>query len=148
MRHWRGLLLACAALAGCTSMQPPPPIVSAAGAPAAIWYSPPADFPGICLTLAPGGELRFTGGFEFFNPGRWSLDNAAGELRIELGGTAPFPAEAAKDQLKRRPGKLLRIDAAHRGLVYGVTPATASIEFGGFVFYRKLACDNVPQQPR
>lgn len=145
MKRYGSVLLACAVLAGCSAMKPQP---GAAGAPSATWYSPPADFPGICLTLAPGGELRFDGGFGFFSPGRWTFDKTAGELRLELGGTAPFPFDAAKDQLKRRPGKLLRIDAAQRGLVYGVTPATESIEFGGFVFYRKLACAPLPQQQR
>lgn len=140
-------MLAGAVLAGCGSM-PAQPVAGAGGAPSATWFSPPADFPGICLTLAPGGELRFSGGFGFFNPGRWSFDGTAGELRLELGGTAPFPAEAAKDQLKRRPGKPLRSDAAQRSLVYSVRPLTETIEFGGFVFYRKLPCDTASRQQR
>lgn len=133
---------ALAALAGCVTV-PASKTAPASVAPAATsttWFSPPGDFPGICMTLASGGQLSFAGGFGFYNPGRWSLDEAGAELRLELGGSAPFPAESAKYQMKHRPGSLLGIDETKRRLSYRLKPETASIELGGFVFYRKLAC--------
>lgn len=132
-------------LAACQTA-PPPVMPAAAGIGAAgigvVWFSPPADFPGICLTLAGSGTLEFAGGFTFYNPGRWTYDAAAAQLRIELGGKQPFPLEQAQQQLKKKAGALVRIDAAKRALVYAVGPATESLTLGGFVFYRKLACDS------
>ncbi|MDC8756162.1 hypothetical protein [Janthinobacterium fluminis] len=113
----------------------------AGGGPAGAWFNPPAEFPGICMTLAPGGELRFAGGFTFYHPSRWSYDSARSELRIELGGTIASPAESANYQLEHHQGNLLRVEAAKRALVYRVTASTESIQLGGFVFYRNLACE-------
>ena len=143
--------LMCAALAGCTSLQQqdsPAPVPAAStplprqdSTPAlGAWFNPPAEFPGICMNFGADGQLEFRGGFVFFNPGRWWYDSAGAELRIELGGTAPFPAELAKNQVRRRPASLLRFDAARRTLVYRLDPGTEALDFGGFSFYRKLAC--------
>lgn len=152
-------VLAAALLAGCAALKPPAASgdAGAQGAGAAAtaaptsalgnWLSPAAAYPAICMTMAAGGELRFSGGFTFYNPSRWVLDGARSELRIELGGTLPFPAESAQYQIKQRPASLARIEPAARALVYHVTPSTESIELGGFVFYRKPSCD-IPQTAR
>lgn len=133
-------VLSAVLLAACQTAQPP--VTPAAAGIGTAWFSPPAEFPGICLTLAGSGALEFAGGFTFYNPGHWTYDAAAAELRIELGGKQPFPLEQAQQQLKKKAGALLRIDAAKRTLVYAVTPATESLALGGFVFYRKLACNS------
>lgn len=129
-------------LAACQTVQPP--VLPPAAGIGATWFSPPAEFPGICLTLAGSGALEFAGGFTFYNPGHWTYDAATAQLRIELGGKQPFPLEQAQQQLKHahKSGALLRIDAAKRTLVYSVDPATESLALGGFVFYRKLACNS------
>jgi hypothetical protein len=133
-------LLAGALLAGCGSMGPQ----KSPGRPAQVasWYSPPADYPGICMRLMADGGLHFDGGFDFFNPGQWSLDNGAAELRLRLGGTEPFPAQLVNEQLKQHAGGLLRADAAKRTLVYRVKPETQTLALGGFVFYRQLGCED------
>jgi hypothetical protein len=133
-------------LAGCGTMGQMAPAVPPAAipaGPAGSWYSPPAEYPGICMTLAPDGALWFAGGYAFFNPGRWSFDNASAELRLELGGKAPLPAiaQATRQQGDHKlQGTLLRTDEASRTLVYRVTPETEAIDIGGFVFYRKPGC--------
>lgn len=155
--------LLCAALAACASLKPAATPASGAAAPSAAaaptapkpssaapsaadaaalgtWFSPPADYPGICMTLEPGGALNFAGGFAFFNPGRWSYDGAAAELRLQLGGATPLPAELLAPAAQPGAGAPLRMDAGARALVYRVTPATEAITVGGFVFYRKQAC--------
>lgn len=131
------VLLIAALLAGCAAVDGK----KAGDALAGSWFNPSAEFPAMCMTLAPGGTLGFAGGFVFYNPGRWSFDSARSELRIELGGKMPFPAEAARQQIQRRAGNLLRAEPAQRALIYRLTPATDTLELGGFVFYRKLACD-------
>ena len=148
--------LLCTALGGCASLAPQDsalPLPAAASVPLpprldstalGAWYNPPAEFPGICMDFAAGGELMFRGGFAFFNPGRWWYDVAGTELHIELGGTAPFPAELVKSQIRRRPATLLRFDAAKRTLVYRLAADTRELDFGGFLFYRKLACSAAP----
>ena len=137
VKRWGGATLLLLALAGCGSMQPP-----GAAAPQEVgtWYSPPAEFPGICMTLSNDGQVRFAGGFAYFNPGRWSFDATEQELRIELGGREPFPLAVVQDQMARNPAGLVRFDASRRALVYSVTPLTQTIGLGGFVFFRKLAC--------
>ena len=153
-------VVAGALLAACAPLKPPAATVAAGAASAAAqsgaiaaaaagsWLSPAAAYPAICMTLAAGGELQFTGGFTFYNPGRWAVDSAKSELRIELGGSMPFPAESAHYQIKQRPASLARIEPARRTLVYKMTPATESIELGGFVFYRKPSCDGANSAKR
>lgn len=105
------------------------------------WFSPPAEYPGICLHLAPDGTLAFEGGFAFFNPGRWRYDSAAGELRIELGGATPIPPVLAAESATAAGASMaLRVETAQRALVYRVAPGAEAIDVAGFVFYRKLAC--------
>ena len=127
-------------LAGCASTGARP---SAAAHPGqvATWYSPPAQYPGICMRLMADGGMHFDGGFGFFNPGHWAYDGAATELRLHLGGTEPFPSQLVNEQLMQQVGGLVRADAVKRTLVYRVGPATDTLELGGFVFYRNLACD-------
>ncbi len=129
-------LAAAALLAGCATGG------RQGAAEVASWYSPPAEYPGICMRLMADGALRFDGGFDFFNPGRWSQDSGAAELRLRLGGAGAFPAALVNEQLKQHAGGLLRADAAQRTLVYRMGPATQSLALGGFVFYRKPACPN------
>jgi hypothetical protein len=147
---YMGLL--CAALAACGALPSQQGAqVGNSGAAAqpvsGTWFSPPSDFPGICMHFSPdgaqqnAGALKFSGGFEFFNPARWQHDAASSELRIELGGSEDFPApvEAAKP-LMQNQGALLRFDAAKRSLTYRLAPSTDMIDVGGFKFYRNRAC--------
>jgi hypothetical protein len=128
-------------LSGCGILGPKNTVETAAtGSPAGAWFSPPAEYPGICMTLAPGGALQFAGGYAFFNPGRWTYDDASSELRIELGGSAPMPPAAQPSRQLVKQGALLRTDEGKRQLVYRVTPETESIDLGGFVFYRRTGC--------
>jgi hypothetical protein len=136
-------LLMVLALTGCASLQ------HGGDAPEAVgtWFSPPAEFPGICMTLEKSGQVQFEGGFTYFNPGRWAYNAAEAELHITLGGGKPFPLDVVKDQMTRNPGGLVRYDAAGRELVYSVTPLTQTIGLGGFVFFRKLPCAPAAKQP-
>jgi hypothetical protein len=130
----------CSVLAGCGTLSQ-----QGSSAPSGTWFNPPSDYPGICMTFAPDGALKFDGGFAFFNPGRWSHDAAAQEMRIELGGTGAFPAPLEKDMKKTNPktphqGDLLRFDAAKRSFTYRVRQDTDAIDFAGYKFYRNRPC--------
>ena len=141
----------CAAVAGCGTLsqqqqqQPQPPQKNSAAAPTGTWFNPPSDYPGICMTFAQDGALQFDGGFAFFNPARWTYDEAAKELQITLGGSGAFPAPLAKKMKKTHPqtprqGDLLRFDAAKRSFTYRLRPNTDAIDFGGYKFYRNRPC--------
>ena len=131
----------CVALTACSTVPLPADAPARPDAMVGTWFSPPSDFPGICMHFGPDGALKFSGGFAFFNPARWQHDVAARELRLELGGSGDFPAplEAAKPGLPNQ-GALLRFDAAKRTLTYRLEPRTTMIDVGGFKFYRARAC--------
>ena len=120
-----------AALAGCAGMggnngtagMQMPGKTPADAAVAATWYNPPSEFPGICMTQFKDGRLRFDGGFAFFNPGRWSYDPAASELRLEV---APRPDLASSHAHKSKENNLLRVEG-NTTLVYGVKAGTPTI---------------------
>jgi hypothetical protein len=140
-----GALAGALALAGCagmggnsdsTGMQMPGK-TPADAAVAATWYNPPSEFPGICLTQFKDGSLRFDGGFAFFNPGRWTYDAAASELRLQLAPTPSLELSHAQTVLHKN---LLRVEAAKNTLVYAVKADTQAIGLGGFVFYRDTPC--------
>ncbi len=127
------------ALAGCGLLKPAPD----APALAQSWFSPPAAYPGVCMRLMRDGELRFAGGFAFFNPGRWRYDADAARLSLELGGAGPLPPELAdpsNSTAAPNSAALLRVDPARRALVYAVQPGTEAIGVAGLVFYRALPC--------
>lgn len=141
------LLSSLALLAGCAGMmgkdagraglQMPGKAAPENGEVAATWYNPPSEFPGICLTQFKDGRLRFDGGFAFFNPGRWSYDPAAAELRLDL---QPWPNLASAHANKSLHQNLLRVEADKNALVYSVKADTKTIGVGGFVFYRDMPC--------
>lgn len=140
------ILATAALLAGCTGMmgqgagkpglQMPGKAAPQNGEVAATWYNPPSEFPGICMTQFKDGRLRFDGGFAFFNPGRWSYDPAASELRLEV---APRPDLASSHAHKSKENNLLRVEG-NTTLVYGVKANTPTIGVGGFIFYRDMPC--------
>lgn len=141
------ILATAALLAGCTGMmgqggagkaglQLPGKAAADSGEVAATWYNPPGEFPGICLTQFKDGRLRFDGGFAFFNPGRWSYDPAAAELRLEV---MPRPDLASSHAYRSAAANLLRVEG-NTTLVYSVKADTATIGVGGFIFYRDMPC--------
>ena len=105
-----------------------------------VWEAPAAEFPLICILLASDGKLTFKGGFLFFNEGVWRINSATGNTELILGGTVPFPEAPVKEQLRKRIGALTAYDSIRRLLAYKISEQTGSIEFGGFVFYRKTEC--------
>ncbi len=105
-----------------------------------VWEAPAAEFPLICILLASDGKLIFKGGFLFFNEGVWRINSASGNTELILGGTVPFPEAPVKEQLRKHAGALAAYDSARRLLAYKISEQTGSIEFGGFVFYRKPQC--------
>lgn len=125
--------LLVAALAGC-ALQPPAP------KPVHVWESPAAEFPAICMVMQSDGTVAFKGGFQFYQPGAWRQDGQTGMLTVTLGGTAPFPADIAKVQLRSKIGALTAYNEQRRELTYKVGANTPFIALGNFYFYRAHAC--------
>lgn len=111
-----------------------------ADSPIGVWEYPASEFPTMCIVLLPHGELRFQGGFLFFNPGRWEKNPRDGTLRMTLGGASPFPFGAPRRHSSYAAGTVVTAIPDQRVLVYQLTPNSASLEFAGFVFYRKATC--------
>lgn len=105
-----------------------------------IWEYPASDYPTMCIVFLPGGKLQFRGGFLFFNPGRWERNPRDGTVRIGLGGTSPFPFPQTRQSHEQRPGMPVNMVPEQRELVYRLGADTTSLEFAGFIFYRKTAC--------
>lgn len=125
--------LILAALGGCALRTPTPKAVQ-------VWESPAAEYPALCMVLQSDGTVAFKGGFQFYQPGTWREDGRTGMLTVTLGGTAPFPADIAKVQLRSKIGALTAYNEQRRELTYKVGAATPFIALGNFYFYRADAC--------
>lgn len=104
------------------------------------WFNDGTEHPSMCITFAPDGELKFKGGFVYYNPARWKKVEGLNQIEITLGGKSSFPTDALDYQLAHRPGSgLLGYDAKRRLLRYEIGIA-APIDFAGFYFYRQKSC--------
>ena len=129
-------LSACSAQLLRTSMATVVPMDS----PLGVWEYPASEFPTMCIAFLPNGELRFQGGFLFFNPGRWERSSQDGTVRMTLGGAAPFPFAIPRRQPVHPTGSMVTAIPHQRILVYRLDANSASLEFAGFIFYRKATC--------
>jgi hypothetical protein len=137
--------LALLAMLACTWAAQPPPDGAAAARQASpeafgVWQYPASAFPAMCLVFQADGELRFQGGFLFFNPARWEQGANAGTLRLTLGGSLPFPFEAPGRLQGAAAGTIVAVLPGERVLVYRMAPDTEALDFGGFRFYRQGRC--------
>ena len=108
--------------------------------PLGVWEYPASEFPAMCIAFLPDGELRFQGGFLFFNPGRWESEAIDGTVRMTLGGASPFPFAIPRRQPGHPAGTMVTAIPHRRILVYRLNANSASLEFAGFIFYRKTSC--------
>lgn len=129
-------LSACSAQPLRTAMAKVAPVYS----PLGVWEYPASEFPAMCIAFLPNGELRFQGGFLFFNPGRWESDSKDGTVRMTLGGASPFPFAIPGRQPVHRAGSMVSAIPNQRILVYRLSANSESLEFAGFIFYRKATC--------
>ena len=130
------------AVAGCSTQ----PITSSGQAARAeaqiteVWEYPASAFPTICMIFKSDGTLQFRGGFLFFNGGSWKRDRESSITSIVLGGSAPFQMDAVKEQGNGKTAAPTAYDPATRTIRYRIGPSTESLQFAGFVFYRKAEC--------
>ena len=131
-----------ATLSACVAQPQPAMLTPAVAADPllGVWEYPASEFPTMCIAFLPEGELRFHGGFLFFNPGRWKKSANDGTVQLQLGGASPFPFAIPGRQLAHRVGGMVSAIPGQRVLVYRIDADTASIDFAGFIFYRKAAC--------
>jgi len=106
-------------------------------APTGSWHNPAGEFPDICMTFDENGVLRFSGGFEYYNPAHWKYEATAEEVTIVLGGKKAFPTKPAQDQLKNKQKSIIRFDPKNRELVFPLSKSTKSINFLTFIFYHE-----------
>ena len=129
-------------LAGCASQPVPSPGQSTR--PQAevteVWEYPASAFPTTCMILRSDGTLQFRGGFLIFNGGSWTRDPESSLTSIVLGGTEPVHIDAVDKTGGGKSATPLAFDERTRTLRYRIPPATESIQFAGFVFYRKARC--------
>lgn len=82
------------------------------------------------------GSLVFKGGFEYWNPARWSYDKDQKELHIVLGGR-DFPATTLKEQKARRPQSISRFNAAEHLIVLPFPSNKSYLEITGFLYHQR-----------
>lgn len=143
-RFGMGAALGCVLMAfsGCTTLKPA--ANGAANAPLASgatqsWQYPASEFPTMCLVLEPGGNARFVGGFLYFNPASWRVDEGSALTLLTVGG-GKLPLPPMSPVVAGTKTAVVRVDEETRTLSYRIDPQTASIDFGGFVFFRTARC--------
>ena len=137
------LVLALAvAVAGCANqpIAPAAPVARPAAQVVEVWEYPASAFPTICMLFKADGTLHFQGGFLYFNVGAWKRDPGSATLSIVLGGSGALPVDFIKGPGQGKAVAASAFDAATRSLRYRIGPATESLQFAGFVFYRRAAC--------
>ena len=105
-----------------------------------VWEYPASAFPTICMIFKSDGTLHFRGGLLSFNGGSWKRDRETSTTSIVLGGSAPLQMDAIKEQSGGKTAMPTAYDPATRTIRYRIGPATESLQFAGFVFYRKAEC--------
>ena len=130
------LSLLAIAVAGCTTQS----ISPTEGQVSEVWEYPASEFPTICMIFKSDGTLQFRGGLLVFNGGTWKRDRESSVTSIVVGGSAPLQMDAIKEQSSGRTAAPTAYDPTTRTLRYRITPSTESLQFAGFVFYRKAQC--------
>ena len=135
-------LVLAIAVAGCSTQ----PITSSGQAARAeaqiteVWEYPASAFPTICMIFKSDGTLQFRGGLLVFSGGTWKRDHESSVTSIVVGGSAPFQMDAIKEQSSAKTAAPTAYDPATRTIRYRIGPSTESLQFAGFVFYRKAEC--------
>jgi hypothetical protein len=85
------------------------------------------------MIFKPGGELRFQGGMEYYNPGRWDYDPGRHELHITL----PNADDNKLQIFKMYVGDGVKaFDRVAKEITYPFDDQTGSINVGGWMFFK------------
>jgi hypothetical protein len=83
------------------------------------------------MVFAPGGQVTFQGGLEFFNPGQWSLDPDHQELKI----TFPSAPEEKLDIFHLLVGQGVRaFDRNQKQVTYHFDEQTWTLNIAGWIY--------------
>lgn len=78
---------------------------------------------------------------------RWKKDREGSITSIVLGGSAPIQMDAITGQSSGKTAAPTAHDPATRTIRYRMGPATESLQFAGFVFFRKTQCSAAQSRP-
>jgi hypothetical protein len=83
------------------------------------------------MIFAPGGQLTFEGGLDYYNPARWDLDADREELTITLPG-----ADVDKLQIfQLYVGQgVKRFNPSQKQIIYHFDPQTWTLNFAGWEY--------------
>lgn len=103
--------------------------------PAALWIYPGGEGPIMRLSFAPDGHARFSGGFKWFNPVRWSYDSSAQVLTLRLNGIVKDDSLVFGDGVAR--GYALGFNRADSALMLRLGSETTVLWIAGYNFERQ-----------
>jgi len=88
------------------------------------------------LIFGPGGTLQFSGGLEYFNPGRWELDSEQHELIL----TFPQADDEKLQIFQLYVGDGVKaFDRRQQRITYAFDDQTWSLNVGGWVYSKPEA---------
>ena len=102
--------------------------------PAALWIFPGGEGPKMRLEFEPHGQARFSGGYEFLNPVRWSYDSSAQVLTLRMNGIDKGASLAFEDGVAR--GYALGFNRADSALMLRLGSKTTVLWIAGYNFER------------
>lgn len=153
LRHGLVIFGVLLGLAGCAGQKPPPPplpppvvLPDLRSHLLGTWELPARKGrSAIQIAFTSDGQLTFKGGFEFFNPGLWSLDEAAKELRL----TFPQATDEKLDIFRVSRGEGLKnFDRKQKQVVYDFDMETGQLNVGGWMFSKEQATpEGLPAEP-
>ena len=103
--------------------------------PAALWIFPGGEGPKMRLSFEPDGHARFSGGFKWFNPVRWSYDPSAQVLTLRLNGIGKGDSLVFEDGVAR--GYALGFNRADSALMLRLGSETTVLWIAGYTFERQ-----------
>ena len=113
----------------------PAPLAGLPTQPAALWIYPGGEGPSMRLSFEPDGYARFSGGFKFFNPARWSYDSSAQVLTLRMNGIDKGDSVVFQDGVAR--GYALGFNPANRALMLRLGTETTQLWIAGYSFERQ-----------
>ncbi len=107
-----------------------------------VWEYPASAYPAMCIVLSPDGRATFIGGFQYYNPSKWSADNHEETLTLVLPQGSMWPSEVLGAQLHAYQSPLVSASEQDRRITFRTLyyNGRPNIDFMGFNFYKVEHC--------
>lgn len=107
---------------------------------ARVWVSVGTDHPAFCLALAGNGTGRFSGGFLFYNPIRWTYSRESRELALTIPNLPPGDEHLITEGFLG-PDTFFRYERRTKTIGIALLPDADRFYFFGFYLFRADGLD-------